>query len=152
MFSDRLRMCCWINENQVARNDGLCACGLARFYFCVFVSAIAGRAPDSRNRLLGPPSRNLLVVPVAFKFFTKSCCGPRGVKILFFDFFLVLQKVLVAPAPLRICSFQKSMKIVDVCKTKGKAMILQDLGLDLEGRRLRSLSCRLRVFVSSCSV
>ena len=66
----------------------------------------------------------MLLAHTPFNIFTESSSGPHAVKILICSFFVILQNMRVAPVPLRICCLSKSMKIVDVLKTNGKAMIL----------------------------
>ena len=63
-------------------------------------------------------------------------------------FLRFLQNVRVAPVALRIRCLQKSIEIVDVCKTNGKPMILHDFRVDFVSDRLRSFLSRLGAFAS----
>ena len=54
----------------------------------------------------------------------------------------------VAPVALRIRCLQKSIEIVDVCKTNGKPMILHDFRVDFVSDRFRFFLSRLGAFAS----
>ena len=92
--------------------------------------------------------RNVAVVRTPLKILRNVALVQRELLYLFFRFLRFLQNVRVATVALRIRCLQKSIEIVDVCKTNGKPTILHDFRVGFVSDRLRFFLSRLGAFGS----